>query len=218
MVAGTCVCLSLSIEARLIALEDRLRQTEEVLVAERLARQTAEAARQTVGPQPAGAGGSHDSARRVCPGSCLHAANWVAEHLGASSRRPRHPFSALMAGVNHWPCTCVHGHKKTPNYRAQQRACSRRDKNCNCGNHNFLHVWTIPRKLHDLHNREVDHDIKRQGNLLVTRTMGICLCVMTGTTTTLMNCNCGLPVGEHCLGHSTCKHHNLVQELLLWKL
>ena len=24
----------------------------------------------------------------------------VAEHLGASSRRPRHPFSALMAGVN----------------------------------------------------------------------------------------------------------------------
>ena len=24
----------------------------------------------------------------------------VAEHLGASSRRPRHPFTALMAGVN----------------------------------------------------------------------------------------------------------------------
>ena len=44
-------------EARLIAFEDRLRQTEEVLVAERLARQTAEAAQQTVGPQPAGAGG-----------------------------------------------------------------------------------------------------------------------------------------------------------------
>ena len=34
------------------------------------------------------------------PGSCQRAANWVAEHLGASSRRPRHPFSALMAGVN----------------------------------------------------------------------------------------------------------------------
>ena len=30
--------------------------------------------------------------RRVCPGSCLRAASWVAEHLGASSRRPRHPF------------------------------------------------------------------------------------------------------------------------------
>ena len=44
-------------EARLIALEDRLRQTEEVVVAERLARQTAEAARQTLGPPPAGAGG-----------------------------------------------------------------------------------------------------------------------------------------------------------------
>ena len=27
-----------------------------------------------------------------------NAPNWVAEHLGASSRRPRHPFSALMAG------------------------------------------------------------------------------------------------------------------------
>ena len=26
------------------------------------------------------------------------ATNWVAEHLGASSRRPRHPFPALMAG------------------------------------------------------------------------------------------------------------------------
>ena len=28
----------------------------------------------------------------------MHALNWVAEHLGASSRRPRHPFPALMAG------------------------------------------------------------------------------------------------------------------------
>ena len=28
----------------------------------------------------------------------MHAPNWVAEHLGASSRRPRHPFPALMAG------------------------------------------------------------------------------------------------------------------------
>ena len=26
------------------------------------------------------------------------APNWVAERLGASSRRPRHPFPALMAG------------------------------------------------------------------------------------------------------------------------
>ena len=45
-------------EARLIALEERLRQTEDVLFSERLARQTAEAAQQAVGPhpQPAGAG------------------------------------------------------------------------------------------------------------------------------------------------------------------
>ena len=39
---------------------------------------------------------------------------WVAEHLGASSRRPRHPFPALMAGGNPWPCTCVHGQKNQP--------------------------------------------------------------------------------------------------------
>ena len=51
-------------EARLIALEERPRQTGDVLVAERLARQTAEAAQQTVGPQPqpagAGAGGGSE--------------------------------------------------------------------------------------------------------------------------------------------------------------
>ena len=51
-------------EARMIALEERLRQTEDVLVAERLARQTAGAAQQTLGPQPqragAGAGGGSE--------------------------------------------------------------------------------------------------------------------------------------------------------------
>ena len=46
--------LSLFMEARLTALENRLRQTEEALVAERLARQTAEVAQQTVGTWPAG--------------------------------------------------------------------------------------------------------------------------------------------------------------------
>ena len=34
------------------------------------------------------------------------APNWVAEHLGASSRRPRHPFPALMAAV--YLCTRPH--------------------------------------------------------------------------------------------------------------
>ena len=33
----------------------------------------------------------------------------VAERLGASSRRPRHPFPALMAGVKPWPCACAQG-------------------------------------------------------------------------------------------------------------
>ena len=47
--SGECVYFSLSMEARVIASEE--------VIAERLARQTAEAAQQTVGPQPAGAGG-----------------------------------------------------------------------------------------------------------------------------------------------------------------
>ena len=34
----------------------------------------------------------------VCPATRTHAPNWVAEHLGASSRCPRQPFPALMAG------------------------------------------------------------------------------------------------------------------------
>ena len=43
-------------EARLIALEERLQQTEDVSVSERLPLQTAEAAQQAVGPQPQPAG------------------------------------------------------------------------------------------------------------------------------------------------------------------
>ena len=46
--------LCLFMEARLTALENRLRQTEKASVVERLARQTAEVAQQTVGTWPAG--------------------------------------------------------------------------------------------------------------------------------------------------------------------
>ena len=35
------------------------------------------------------------------------APNWVAEHLGGGSRRPRHPFPALMAGVSPGPVLCT---------------------------------------------------------------------------------------------------------------
>ena len=45
--------LCLSMETRLFALENRLRQTEEALVAERLARRTAEVAQQVVRACPA---------------------------------------------------------------------------------------------------------------------------------------------------------------------
>ena len=43
----------------------------------------------------------------VFPYAIVDAPNWVAEHLGASSWRPRHPFPALMAGVHQ-----VHGPTK----------------------------------------------------------------------------------------------------------
>ena len=55
-------------EARLIALEERLRQTEDVLVSVRLARQTAEAAQQAVGPQPQPAGASVGGGSERPPG------------------------------------------------------------------------------------------------------------------------------------------------------
>ena len=57
----------------------------------------------------------------------------VAEHLGASSRRPRHPFPALMAGETHG---------RVPVYTAQKRP-SRHTMKCNCGDlRSFLHVRT----------------------------------------------------------------------------
>ena len=38
----------------------------------------------------------------------------VSEHLGASSRRPRHPFPALMAGVTPGRAPVYTALKKTP--------------------------------------------------------------------------------------------------------
>ena len=46
----------------------------------------------------------------------MHAPNWVAERLGASSLRPRHPFSALMAEVNPGP---VPVHRALPSHLEQ---------------------------------------------------------------------------------------------------
>ena len=46
-----------------------------------------------------GAGGTNDSRHgESVLARAYYAPKWVAEHLGASSRRPRHPFPALMAG------------------------------------------------------------------------------------------------------------------------
>ena len=48
-----------------------------------------------------------------------HAPNWVASHLGASSRCPRHPFPALMAGDNPGRVPVYTALKKS----TRQRAC-----------------------------------------------------------------------------------------------
>ena len=56
---------------------------------------------------------------------------WVAERLGASSRRPRHPFPALMAGVSPG---------RVPVYTALKR-----------------HLEQASRNLFDLPIRNVDH-------------------------------------------------------------
>ena len=49
-----------------------------------------------------------------------------------------------MAGVNPGRVPVYTAPRRRQTYRAQQRACKRRDRNCNCGNHSFLHVWTPP--------------------------------------------------------------------------
>ena len=63
------------------------------------------------------------------------ASNWVVEHMGASSRRPRHPFPALMAGETPG---------RVPVYTALKThpIIPRRAENCNCGEPQFLHNWT----------------------------------------------------------------------------
>ena len=65
----------------------------------------------------------------------VHAPNWVAEHLGTSSRRPCHPFPTLMVGEP-WPCTCVHGPKKT---------------------HRPSRHLLLNNNRHANHNRDIDH-------------------------------------------------------------
>ena len=72
-----------------------------------------------------------------------YAPNWVAEHLGASSRRPRHPFPALMAGVSPAVYLCTRPEKTT-----HQRACHQPvQDNANCGTAQKLHCLDQSRHL-----------------------------------------------------------------------
>ena len=79
--------------------------------------------------------GSDDSKHAVSvQGHADYAPNWVAEHLVASSRRPRHPFPALMAGEPLAVYLCTRPKKKP----------SRHTMSCNCGDlRSFLQVWTL---------------------------------------------------------------------------
>ena len=98
-------------------------------------------------------------ARRVCPGACLYAANWEAEHLGASSRRPRHPDGGGTPGrvpvytaqkrqarlkLPCAPVETVKQHQK----RAGTCRCTTKcehtlSRNCNCGVSRNKHSSTV---------------------------------------------------------------------------
>ena len=89
----------------------------------------------------------------------------MAEHQRASSWRPPPPLPRPNGGSQPRPCTCVHGLKRRQTDRAQQRACKRRDRNCNCGNHSYLHARTTTKRLHDQHNRDMRGGTERSQNL-----------------------------------------------------
>ena len=94
----------------------------------------------------------------VCPATRTHAPNWVAEHLGASSRRPRHPFPALMAREPQAVYLCTRPKKAFPSHhelqlRRSQQFSARLDsmpchnnghvtqtKNCTCARTTNGHV------------------------------------------------------------------------------
>ena len=106
----------------------------------------------------------------------------VAERLGASSRRPRQPFPALMAGVSPGRApvhTALKNHQ--PNFTAtvESRPCSPR-----------LH----PRNL--LHNQVVEHlvnepQLRNLYGLLNSQAKGNCLCATTEMSTTMFKNACG---------------------------
>ena len=115
--------------------------------------------------------------RRVCPGSFLRAANWVAEHLGASSRRPRHPFPAEISMVCQTGLTMRNGLCATTRMLLTFELQLRDD-------HSFQHQKkkkhlsllhnrnvTAPENLHDPHNRDIGHRVLQLGMSMVKRTV-----------------------------------------------
>ena len=115
------------------------------------------------------------------------AANWVAEHLRASSRRPRHPFPALMAGVNYGR---VPVYTALPAHHEQASRDRPPSAKCNCEISMVCRTGltmkndSAPRRevnLHDQNNRDIDHRVQElqswnHHGLLNSKTMEICLC------------------------------------------
>ena len=119
-----------------------------------------------------------------------HAPNWVAERLGASSRRPRHPFPALMAGVNPGP---------VPVHRALQAHPQPSEMH-------LRHPIEQAEHLHDIHDLWHDATIsstprERQPRdiavFLHAEPLGICRCTQQACerpcpSTNTKSCNCGI--------------------------
>ena len=114
------------------------------------------------------------------------APNWVAERLGASSRRPRHPFPALMAGVNPGRVpvyTALKSHQ--PNFTELQlwnldrllRVCTREPARAALWDST---VFSTPAPVDLARPAQQEHRSPCHVLQLGGWTMGICLCITTG--------------------------------------
>ena len=133
----------------------------------------------------------------------------VAEHLGASSRRPRHPFPALMAGEPLAVYLCTRPKKKnqTPRCptRARRQPCPK--VSANCGD-STVSALSGPSQHLSLHN---DWHKTKSKNCTCVNSTGTCtvwtsVLHTTGKATWSKNCTCELHVfGTVWTMSGTCK-------------
>ena len=122
------------------------------------------------------------------------------------------PLPRPDGGGQPWPCTCVHGPKKSDTPAGMSSTCPK--DNANCENPQNLHCLDQPRHLSLHNNRHVTDSVQHRRKLpdlhnqhqplcqctgtgesqwsLKSETMGSCLCAPAGMLTTMKrNCNCG---------------------------